>query len=357
MIVNRSVAECTRYTLHILAGRWVAADIKAHPEKRSAVDLGIWQALVRADGKVTFVPRPAVMTCGVAARKLGFTTNPKKIDLKHDLHAATFDTEDGRTLAAVWTTGADVKVRLAVPADAVFTDFGGNDSSAGGGEKEILLTTSPVYFTVPRASRAAFEQSLGAMKVTWRSPEAAKRYVAVTGKMPKEPTFVLAAPDAVYPPMAVMPEYGFFGRDLRYTDKVAPWPYAEVRMAWKAGGLAAEIRIFNKPYVAGVDKVRLRLLASDGLPDFGMEVYERTPVCLDAKNVSGDEKGSVWHFTMPWTSLKGMKAAAGAHVACNVICDCVPLGRTDKTQYALANDVPDANPGVFRERCVFLELK
>ena len=358
MIINRSVAECTCYTLHILAGRWFAAEVKADPTKRNVVDLGIWQALVRDDGEMTFVPRPAVMTAGVAARKLAFAENPKSFELEHELHAASFDTGKDRALLVVWTTGSDVKVRLAIPEGTVLTDVGGNDIPCEGRSIELLVSTSPVYLTAPRSGRAALEKALGEMPIVWRSPEAAKRFVEVGGKMPDKPTFVISAPDSVYPQMAVMPEYGFFGRKIfGRVDTDSPWPYAEVRFAWKTAGLAAEIRIFNKPYVAGKDKVRLRLLASDGLPLFGTEVYERLPVILEAKNVSGDEKGSVWRFTMPWSALKGMKPEAGAHVACNVICDCVPIGRTDRVRYALANDEPETHNENFRNKCVMLELK
>ena len=52
-----------------------------------------------------------------------------------------------------------------------------------------------------------------------------------------------------------------------------------------------------------------------------------------------------------------MKAEIGAHVACNVVCESVPLGRTDKVRYSLACDEPDRHHDRFRERCVFLELK
>ena len=358
MIINKTVEECTRYTLHLLAIRWPAIEMreKSRPYK-PYMDLGIWQVQALENGKLAYTPRPAVLTAGVAARKLAWASKPRHLKSKDNLHAAVFDVGADRALAAVWTTEADVKVSLTVPAGAVFTDVGGNDEPVAAGAREQRLTTSPVYFTVPRSARTEFEKSLAAMSVTWRSPEAAQRFVPVGGQMPKEPSFVLAAPDAVWPKMAVMPEYGFFGRDLRYTDRIAPWPYAEVRFAWRKAGLAAEVRIVNKPYVAGVDRVRLRLLASDGLKLYGEDGYARRPVCLDAKNVAGDANGSTWRFTLPWSDLKGMKPEAGAHVACNVICDCVPLGRTDEVKYALANDSPKRTDEEFRYKCVFLELK
>ena len=114
MIVNKAVAECRCYSLHLLcqesnADAFLLSKKDVLQNDKMIRDIGLWKAVreVVKGRNVGFVPRPALVAAGTTARELAFTRDPVDMPLKDGAYACVFTRErSGVPVVALWSTNA-----------------------------------------------------------------------------------------------------------------------------------------------------------------------------------------------------------------------------------------------------------
>lgn len=214
MIVNKAVAECRSYTLHLLcldgmANGFLKDKKNVLSADKMLYDLGVWKSVKeRFKGpNVGFVPRPSLVAAGTTARELAFTTDPADMPLKDGAYACVFTRErTGVPIAALWSTntapraaasggalGDDgmndpdrfmrqtlsrseraqlvtkrVKISLNMPCGGTLTDIMGNSRSCPPGKLELELDEMPVFVTY-NGSRNEFDRILQPLALPGRT--------------------------------------------------------------------------------------------------------------------------------------------------------------------------------------------
>ena len=335
LILGKSVAETSRYTLHVVRDFGMIRANKADSRKRHMSDLGIWRGIDVPGVGERWVPRPAVSASGTVARKLAFSSNPRECALTDGIRLVTFDVPNGRSTAALWTSGAPLRARIVLPAGLLFCDIGGNVSEAPKGAIEQRLTTTPVFYDMSSAKRKEFEDAVKALVVYWRTPAVPNATVVIEREF-GEP-IVLAAPKAVYPTSALMPEYGFFKNDKRFMKEgeKSVWPKAEARFAWTPDALKAVVTVSDKDYVAGVDTAEIEILDPRFFTTGGGELQKLDVIKATPKKTTGAGQVATHVFEIPWTDVPGGNPGKDGRVAVNLMCPCAPHQRDNKVRYSL----------------------
>ena len=213
-------------------------------------------------------------------------------------------------------------------------------------------------FDMDAGGRAAFETAVAALRVTWRTPVAANATITVGEELSREQV-VLAAPKAVHPSAALMPEYGFFRNDKRFlgAGEKESWPKAEARFAWTPSALKAVVTVSDKEYVVGVDTAGIEILDPMFFRTYGGEAKKLKVLSAKPVRTTGSGSTATHEFEIPWTDVPGGNPGRGGRVAFNLLCPCAPHARDRKVRYSLVLCEPTEKAAQRRFHCAFLQFE
>jgi hypothetical protein len=166
LIISKSVPSVIYYSLHMGTYEGLSRTLKQQNRRSTdshpVLDLGLWKNELDDDGKMIYLPRPAVAAYATTARLLAFTTDPQQLTPKEGVCCYVFDKE-GRALAALWTTDQPVTVEMNLSAPAEQWDLMGNRTVLPAGRVEVGLSQSPVFVLSPTKPEQ-LKETLGKMK-------------------------------------------------------------------------------------------------------------------------------------------------------------------------------------------------
>lgn len=361
MIIGRTVTNALCYCLHLTAYLAPAKAVRKDPTKEPPADLGIWRAVMPADGTYRYVPRPAAVAAATTVRLLSFTRDPRLVRREDGVHVATFAApggDDGKALAAVWTADAAFEGEIDLPSGVTRIDSAGNETECPAGRWRGRVSPTPFFLRAAASARPALEKALGACRVIRFDESAGPAPILVPkGALPKAPAFALTGPGDIFPSRAVMPEAGYFPAGTTV------FPSAEAKFAWDEEGLSAEVTVRHKEHVQrrsgkGVDNDDCVLfsfydasplsedhprrashavnfiaaLGTDGPHGFVWD-YDRKADHRPCGTVAAETSAgtTVYRVRMPWRDiLPGFRPAKGKSLAFNLRCP-FAASRTDWT--------------------------
>ena len=361
MIIGRTVTNALCYCLHLTAYLAPAKAVRKDPTKEPPADLGIWRAVMPADGTYRYVPRPAAVAAATTVRLLSFTRDPRLVRREDGVHVATFAApggDDGKALAAVWTADAAFEGEIDLPSGVTRIDSAGNETECPAGRWRGRVSPTPFFLRAAASARPALEKALGACRVIRFDESAGPAPILVPkGALPKAPAFALTGPGDIFPSRAVMPEAGYFPAGTTV------FPSAEAKFAWDEEGLSAEVTVRHKEHVQrrsgkGVDNDDCVLfsfydasplsedhprrashavnfiaaLGTDGPHGFVWD-YDRKTDHRPCGTVAAETSAgtTVYRVRMPWRDiLPGFRPAKGKSLAFNLRCP-FAASRTDWT--------------------------
>lgn len=354
MILGRTVTNCLTYCLHLTAFVAPCRAYRENPAAEPPADLGIWRAVPHGKDGFRYVPRPAMLAAGTAARLLAFTKAPRACALHDGVHLVTFAEPAGgagMALAAVWTVGSPFEGEFELPSPATRIDAAGNESTLPAGKWHGRISSTPFFLRFPLEFRPKLEKAVEGFKVLAfdeRSPLAPVR--VQWGALPAEPSVAFAGPADIAPARAVMPEEGFFPVGAKF-------PSVEARFAWTKEEFLAEVKVKEKEHVqrreegdpSGDDCVIFSFYddrpVSPAHPVVASHATEYTAVLgdkgsfgylwdLDRKlnrqacgkcEAKVEGKETTYRVSIPWQELlPGFVPGEGARLAFNLRCPCAP---------------------------------